>query len=68
MPDNPMTIEVAVTAEGNVSINIKDMPMGEDGWGHLMFSVNQAMDFIIALQHATVAAYKIAAAQNSTLN
>ena len=58
--EDPMAIEIAVTPEGKVSVNIQHLPMGEDGWGHLSFDVAQAIDFHIALQHAIEAAHRIA--------
>ena len=58
--DDPMALEIAVTPEGDVSVNIQHLPMGADGWGHLTFSVPQAIDFIIALQAATQQAHRIA--------
>jgi len=55
--EDPMTVEVAVTPEGNVSINIQHLPVGADGWGHLTFNVPQAIEFIKAFEGATLAAY-----------
>ena len=59
MPEDPMVIELAVTLEGKVSINIKDLPVGEDGWGHLTFDVQQAINLDIALQAAIIQAHAI---------
>jgi len=57
--EDPMAIEIAVTPEGKVSINIQHLPTGKDGWGHLTFDIPQAIDFHIALQHAIEAAHQI---------
>ena len=59
MPEDPMLIELAVTPEGRVSINIKDLPVGDDGWGHLTFDVQQAITLDLALQAAIVQAHLI---------
>lgn len=58
MSEQPMAIEVAVTQEGQVSINIQHLPTGQDGWGHLTFTVHEAIDFVIALESAILQAHR----------
>lgn len=58
--EDPMAIEIAVTPEGKVSVNIQHLPVGADGWGHLTFDVPQAINFHIALQAAILQAHAIA--------
>jgi hypothetical protein len=57
--ERPETIEIAISPEGNVILNYKDLPLGPDGWGHLTFTVPEAMALTTALSEATHAAWEL---------
>ena len=65
--EDPMAIEIAVTPEGQVSVNIQHLPMGADGWGHLTFDVTQAIEFLRVFQIATAQAHRIATGSREVL-